>query len=239
MIRTILWYIFFWLYMIASIVLSTPIFILSFPGLNKLKKNYIHFLTSSWSRNLNRAAGAKVTIVGLKNIPEGNKLCFISNHQGGFDIPLILGYMPRTIGFIAKKELDMIPILNIWMRAVGCIFINRKDRRASLDVINRGAEQIKNGHPMIIFPEGTRSRGPKMNQFKNGSLKLPIRSGADIIPVTIDGSYKLKELNGGLIQPGEVTLTIHKPLKATDFKEEDTQELADKLMTVIGSVLDS
>lgn len=237
MIRTILWYIFFWLYMIVSIVLSIPIFILSLPGLQNIKKIYIHYLVSSWSRNLNRAAGAKITVIGLENIPEGDKLCFIANHQGGFDIPLILGYMPRTIGFIAKKELDMIPILNIWMRATGCIFINRANKRASLDVINRGAEQIKNGHPMIIFPEGTRSRGPKMNRFKGGSLKLPIRSGASIVPVTIDGSYKLKELNEGLIQPGTVKITIHESLNASNFKEDNTQELADKLTDIIGSAL--
>lgn len=223
--------------MLASIALSIPVIILSVPGLHNIRNRYIHILVSSWSRNLNRAAGAKVSVKGLDNIPSGNNLCFIANHQGGFDIPLVLGYMPRTIGFIAKKELDMIPILNIWMRATGCIFINRANKRASLDVINKGAEQIKNGHPMIIFPEGTRSRGPKMNRFKGGSLKLPIRSGASIVPVTIDGSYKLKELKGGLIQPGEVVLTIHKSLNASDFKEENTQELADKLTEIIGSAL--
>lgn len=225
--------------MLASIVLSIPVIIMSIPGLTKIRDQYIYFLSSTWARNINRAAGAKVTVIGLENIPKGNNLCFIANHQGGFDIPLILGYMPRVIGFIAKKELDMIPILNIWMRAIGCIFINRANKRASLDVINKGAEQIKNGHPMIIFPEGTRSRGPQMNRFKGGSLKLPIRSGASIVPVTIDGSYRLKELNGGLIQPGEVTITIHNPLKASDFKEDNTQELADKLSEIIGSALSS
>ncbi len=239
MIRTILWYIFFWLYMLTSIPLSIPVIIMSVPGLKASRDKFIYFLASTWARNINRAAGAKVKVTGLENIPKGNQLCFIANHQGGFDIPLILGYMPRVIGFIAKKELDMIPILNIWMRAIGCIFINRSNRRASLDVINKGAEQIKNGHPMIIFPEGTRSRGPKMNRFKGGSLKLPIRSKATIIPVTIDGSYKLKELNNGLIQPGEVNITIHKPLKASDFKEDNTQELADRLTQIIGSVLNN
>lgn len=239
MIRTILWYIFFWLYMLTSIPLSIPVVIMSIPGLRVIRDKYIYFLASTWARNINRAAGAKVIVSGLENIPKGNKLCFIANHQGGFDIPLILGYMPRVIGFIAKKELDMIPILNIWMRAIGCIFINRANKRASLEVINKGAEQIKNGHPMIIFPEGTRSRGPKMNRFKGGSLKLPIRSQATIIPVTIDGSYKLKELNNGLIQPGEVNLTIHKPLSASDFKEDNTQELADRLTKIIGSALNN
>lgn len=237
MIRTILWYIFFWAYMLISPILSIPIFILSIPGLEPLKKAYIYILVSSWSRNINRAAGAKVSVKGLENIPKGNKLCFIANHQGGFDIPLILGYMPRTIGFIAKKELNMIPILNIWMRAIGCIFINRANKRDSLEVINKGAEQIKRGHSMIIFPEGTRSQNDKMNRFKSGSLKLPIRSGAFIIPVTIDGSYKLKELNKGLIRPGKVNITIHKALKASNFSEDNTQELAEKLRKIISSSL--
>jgi 1-acyl-sn-glycerol-3-phosphate acyltransferase len=76
-----------------------------------------------------------------------------------------------------------------------------------------------------------------MNRFKSGSLKVPIRSKALIVPVTIDGSYLMKEANGGLLRPASVTLTVHQPVEAGAFKDEQTQELAQLLQQTIGSAL--
>ena len=145
--------------------------------------------------------------------------------------------MPGSVGFIAKKELRYVPLLSTWMKAVHCIFIDRSNRRAAAASIKQAVEQIKLGQPLVIFPEGTRSRGPEMNPFKSGSLKVPIRSKALIVPVTIDGSYLMKEANGGLLRPASVTLTIHQPVEAAGFRDEQTQELAQLLQQTIGSAL--
>ena len=56
-----------------------------------------------WSRRLLKLAGVKVTVQGLENIPEG-AVVFVSNHQGLFDIPTLLGYLDRPHGLIAKKK---------------------------------------------------------------------------------------------------------------------------------------
>jgi 1-acyl-sn-glycerol-3-phosphate acyltransferase len=123
------------------------------------------------------------------------------------------------------------------MKAVNCIFIDRSNRRTAAAAIDQAVEQIKQGQPLVIFPEGTRSRGPEMNPFKSGSLKVPIRAKALIVPVTIDGSYLMKEANGGLLRPASVTLTVHQPVEASAFKDEQTQELARLLQRTIGSAL--
>ena len=124
------------------------------------------------------------------------------------------------------------------MSAIGCIFINRSDRRAAVEVIRRGAEQISSGQPMIIFPEGTRSRGPQLGRFKHGSLKLPLRAGATIVPVSISGSYKMLEQTGK-IRPAQVRVTIHPPLLASAFDKDQTAELSRQLTESIGSGVDS
>ena len=64
----------------------------------------------------------------------------------------------------------------------------------------------------MIFPEGTRSKSGKMQRFKEGSFKLATRSGAVIVPLTIDGSYRLLEGNHGRIRPATVRLHIHAPV---------------------------
>ena len=237
MIRTILWYTYFWLYMVFSVVLSAPLIVLLLvPGSEKLRDRYIHFTVATWARSLIKAAGGIIEVVGRDNLPPSERLCFIANHQGAFDIPIILATLPGPIGFIAKKELALLPIVNIWMKGIGCIFINRSNRRAALESIEQGVQQLKRGRYMILFPEGTRSRGPQMNTFKHGSLKLPIRSKAVIVPVTISGSYRLKELSGR-IQPGKVTVTIHKPIDSYSYTEDETGRLGLRLAELISRPL--
>jgi len=208
MIRTTIWYTYFWVFMVVSLFLTLPLIIFSFLHLQSLRRRYIKGIVQSWAKSLLRLAGGLITIEGVEKIQLKSNLCFIANHQGAFDIPIILATLPEPVGFIAKKELAKIPILNLWMKAIGCIFINRSDKRGAVEVIKRGVEKMQNGQAMIIFPEGTRSRGPQLNRFKHGSLKLPIRAGATIIPISISGSYKMKEQQRR-IQPANVKVTIH------------------------------
>lgn len=239
MIRTIFWYTFFWLYMIVSLSFYIPLLFMRIFKLKKIRRSYISYLTGTWGRNIVRAAGGKVTVTGLENIPNHNSICFVSNHQGGLDIPLIIGYISKTVGFIAKKELRYLPILGTWMKEVGCIFINRSSLRESIGVIKQGVENIKQGYPMVIFPEGTRSRSDKMKPFKSGSLKLAIRSKASIVPITIDGTYKLREEHGGLITPASVKLTVHPAIDAGSRGDDDTKKLAERLWNIINSALEN
>lgn len=238
MIRTIFWYTFFWLYMIASLSFYIPLLFMRIFRLKKIKRSYITYLAGLWARSIVWATGGKVTVLGNENIPRHNSICYVSNHQGGFDIPLIIGYISYTVGFIAKKELRYIPILGTWIKEVGCVFINRSSFRDSIGVIQKGVENIKKGYPMVIFPEGTRSRSNRMRPFKSGSLKLAIRSQASIVPITIDGSYKLREARKGLITPASVKLTIHPAIDAAMLEDDDTKKLAERLWKIINSALE-
>ena len=146
---------------------------------------------------------------GLENLPAAGGVLFVANHQGAFDIPLLLGYVPGLKGFVSKKENCRLPIVGTWMKLLRCIFIDRKDLRQSARAIARGIRDLQAGRSLVIFPEGTRSKSGVMKRFKEGSFKLATRSGAAIVPLTIDGSYRLLEGNRGRITPGKVRLHIH------------------------------
>lgn len=190
-----------------------------------------------WARSLIWVAGGKVAVTGLEHIPKESNICFISNHQGVFDIPIIMGYVPKPIFFIAKKELRYIPILGLWIATTHCIFIDRANRRQSVMAIQKGVDQIRQGYPTVIFPEGTRSQGDTMGEFKSGSLKLALRSEAKIVPLTIKGSYKIREEKKGIIAPAHITLTIHPAINVRKLKEEEKKDLAGRLEKIIRSGL--
>ena len=170
-------------------------------------------------------SGATINVFGKENIPKDRNVVFISNHQGDFDIAIFMALIPKEKGFVAKIELNKIPILRTWMKYLGCVFMDRNDLKQSLKTINEAISFIKKGHSMVIFPEGTRSKGDKMGDFKAGSFKLATKTNTPIIPVTIDGSYKLKEQNNGFIKPDVVNVYIHNPLYLDNMSNEDKENL--------------
>lgn len=236
MIRTILYAICYWIVLLLSFVLFIPYFLFYIFGFKKVLKSYIFKITSCWARGVIVMAGGKVEVKGRENVPLADNVCFISNHQGFTDIPLIMGYAGKTVGFITKKELAYIPLLSTWMRAIHCVFLDRKNKKQSLKAIASGVRNIKEGFPMLVFPEGTRSKGGKMGKFKSASLRIAIDSDAVIVPLTVNGTYKLLE-EKARVCPGKVSLVIHPPINCVDLSEKDKNDLSQRLWDTINSSL--
>jgi 1-acyl-sn-glycerol-3-phosphate acyltransferase len=236
MVWTFVYLAYFWLLLIVGLIFFPPYLLLRLLRLRRLWRSFLIAATGAWGRHLLWVAGARVKVAGLENLPRHDRICFVSNHQGNFDILLINGYIPKTTGFITKKELGWLPVFNLWMKATGCIFINRHDIHQSLEAIERGVKNIKSGWPMLIFPEGTRSRGPQMGVFRPGSLKMAVSAEAAIVPLTLDGTYRMFE-ESGRIRGGSISLTIHPPLEGADFQDTKRTELAAVLKKIIATKL--
>jgi len=237
MLRTIIWYIYFWLYLIA--IQPT---LLKVNRLAKLGKTAEHDqLTAQtakkWARSLVKVAGVTVAITGEENIPAEGSVVFVSNHQGNFDVPLLLGYVDKPKAFIAKVELLKFPIIRTWMTHMKCVFMDRSDIRQSLKVINQAADYLKEGYSMVIFPEGSRSKGETLGEFKPGSLKLAVKAEVPIVPITIRGSYKILEQNGFMIKPAHVEISILDPIPTAGLTKEQATELPERVRKIIDDSL--
>jgi 1-acyl-sn-glycerol-3-phosphate acyltransferase len=239
MVRTILWFAYFWLFQLASAVFLLAYYLLGLAGRKQAQEDFLYWITRAWARQMVGLAGARVEVSGLENLPQKQGVLFVANHQGAFDIPLLIGFIPVLKGFVSKKENFRLPIVSTWMRLLGCIVIDRGDLRQSVGAIARGVRDLRAGRSLVIFPEGTRSKSDNLQRFKEGSFKLATRSGAPIVPLTIDGSYRLLEGNRGRIRPGVVRLTIHPLLAAGEWAACDKSALAARVQGIIGSALPS
>jgi len=195
MIFTILAFIIVALSMLILLPLGIISLILYFLGLRKQVRRLFYHVGEVWGLALIKLTGSKVTVAGRENIPKEGGVCFVANHTGYFDIVLMLAYCGRPVGFIAKKELLFVPLLNYWIYMIGGLFIDRKDARKALRTIKKGVQQIKDGGGMMIFPEGHRSKGQGLLPFHAGSLKLATMAEAPIVPVALEGSYDVFERN--------------------------------------------
>lgn len=230
--RTIIWFIYFWCYLVAVL-----------PKLHKCKKltaqgriaesdAIVEVEVRKWARRLLRLAGVKVEITGLENVPQG-PVVYVGNHQGNFDIPLMLGYLKRPCGVLAKDELAGLPMIRTWMDLLHCVFIERDNPRQAVAAINDAAALLRQGYSMVIFPEGTRSRCDEVGEFKNGAFKVASKTGTPIVPLCIDGSCKVMEAHGFWIHPARVRIKLLSPVQTKDLTREQTRALDEDIRRLI------
>jgi 1-acyl-sn-glycerol-3-phosphate acyltransferase len=233
MIKTIICFAYTVVTMLILIPIGIIVVVFSLLGLRRLIAALMYRVGQGWARLLIGIIGCKVTVMGRENIPRRGGVCFFSNHGSVFDIVLLLAYSGRLLGFVAKKELLFIPLLNIWIFVLGGLFINRKNPRKALKTINVGVARIKSGSAMIIFPEGHRSRGQGILPFRPGSFKLATQSEAVIVPVAITGTYDIFEKNYR-VNSGPVSITFCKPVNTADIPAADRKTiLSDQIYGVI------
>jgi 1-acyl-sn-glycerol-3-phosphate acyltransferase len=220
-------------FLISMIFGIIPGTILRSLGLKKIADRYIRFSGVLLSRGIVVSLGGYVTVKGRENIPKDNmRLCFVSNHKSLTDIPLVVGYLPVPLGFIAKKELHRVPILRTWMDILGCVYIDRSDLRSQIKAILDGVSAIKAGHPQLIFPEGTRSKSESFGTFKPGSIKLATRAKAIILPLTINNTSFLLE-SKTRIRRQKLELIIHEPIDTSKLSDEELKDLPEKVFSII------
>jgi 1-acyl-sn-glycerol-3-phosphate acyltransferase len=202
---------------------------------NKAADEYAYKRIQDISRHVLKKSKTKVTVIGKENIPK-EACAFVSNHQAIFDAFLIISSIDKLTGFIAKKEIDKIPLLAGWLRENHTVYMDRSSVKDGIKAINDGVENIKKGYSMAIFPEGTRSLSSTMGEFKKGSLKLALKAKAPIVPVTLDGTYRVLEV-GNQVRGHHITIMFHKPIYTDNLTKEEERELTDVVHNVINNGL--
>ncbi|GAA0771173.1 lysophospholipid acyltransferase family protein [Clostridium subterminale] len=205
---------------------------------NKLTKEereeYLYNLEKDWADSTIKYSELKVEVIGSENLL--NQTCvYISNHQSMLDIPVIMMNIKDTAGAVAKVEMKKVPVISYWMKELGCVFLDRENGREGLKTILQAIEIIKSGRSMLIFPEGTRSRGEGVSEFKKGSLKLAVKANVPVIPITVDGTYKGLEGESGNLR---AQIIFHKPIYMEDLSKDEKANLSEICREIIARQLE-
>ena len=179
------------------------------------------------------AGGARVVVSGREHADPSRPTIYVSNHQSTSDIPALLTALPVNVRFVAKKQLRWVPIVGWYLQLAGHIIVDRSNTRAAIASLDEAARKIRAGTSIIVFPEGTRSPDGRILPFKKGPFALAIKAGVTICPVTIEGSGKLMPKRSWRILPGEIRVKIGEPIDASQFKEQDR----DQLMRLVRNVM--
>lgn len=224
-------------FVILFLILSMPIMLVEWiigrfnPGI----KSRSSLAIVNWAfRCVRFLAGTKVTYIGEENIPQDTPVLYIGNHRSFFDIVLTYVRVPRPTGYIAKKSMEKVPLLNIWMRNLHCLFLDRENLKAGAQTIIEAIHMMRDGKSVCIFPEGTRNKEEgTLLPFHEGSFKIAVKADCPIIPMTINNSAAVFENQFPKIKKAHVIIEYGKPIYIKELPKEQQKKIASYVQDII------
>lgn len=241
----ILYKIYFWLialpvFVVVTILTATVVIIGCLLGGERFFSYYPGMI---WSRIVCAITLCRVRIKGKENIQKGKSYVFVSNHQSAYDIFLIYGHLGTPMKWMMKKELAKIPFVGFACRMAGFIFVDSSSARSAHKSVSEAEHKLKNGRSLIVFPEGARTPNGHLGRFKRGAYQIAVDLQLPILPVTLNGPYKVMRIGSFNIRPHLMEMIIHPPVlpqaKSKDEKgeKEALQTLVDTTKATIFSAL--
>jgi 1-acyl-sn-glycerol-3-phosphate acyltransferase len=174
----------------------------------------------------------RVKAKGLENILDEPAI-YAANHASQLDIPIICTRINRPLFFIGKVELKKIPILSQYMKIVGMIFVDRKNRERAMASMRTAIQDIQGGKSIAAFPEGTRTKTGELLPFKKGVFTIAKEGRIPIVPIAVIGSAKALASGSFFLRPATVEIRILPALKGDDFFNMSIEEMANHTRNLI------
>lgn len=189
-----------------------------------------------WGRFFLLVTNTRVTARGLDRLDPTASYVFCGNHISAIDIPVMIGTLPVSVRFLAKKELFGFPILGRAMRTADMIETDRRAGPAAHRTINAQVTRaVGRGLSLMIYPEGTRSKDGEIMPFKKGAFRIAIDNGMPLVPITITGSERVWRPGSKLIRGGRVQLVIHDPIPTAALAATDIADLRDRVRAIVAT----
>ncbi len=224
-------------FVILFLILSTPLMFAEWiiGKFNMDLKNRSSLAIVNWAfRWVARLAGVKVIALGEENIPKDTAVLYAGNHRSFFDIVLTYVRVPRPTGYIAKKEMEKVPLLSVWMKDLHCLFLDRDNIKEGMKTILQAVEKAKSGISICIFPEGTRNKVPDtFLPFHEGSFKIAEKANIPVIPMTIVNSAGVFEDHFPKLKKATVVISYGEPIYPDRLPKEEKKVLGSKVRGII------
>lgn len=199
----------------------------------------IVWVARNWLRWIFVTCGVHVEASGLEHVAATKTAVYMSNHQSLLDIGAIVGTLPVSWRFVAKKELTYVPFFGWALGLSDQIVIDRGSRRRSVESLRRAAERIRGGVNVIIFPEGTRSPTGALQALKSGGFHLAIDAQVPVIPVTISGSHGLNPKGSLAVRSGRIKVVYGAPIPTAGLTNRDREALKQRVAEAIEAGFDA
>jgi 1-acyl-sn-glycerol-3-phosphate acyltransferase len=192
-----------------------------------------HRIARAWGTTVLRIAVSPVRLVGAENLRGVGPAVYAANHLSYMDTPVILSKLPFQFRILARHELFRIPFIGWYLRRSGQIAVDSTSLRANLASLNRGADTVKRGMSLVLFPEGGRSADGRLQPFHSGAAIMAIRAQAPLVPLALIGTYELMPMHTYHLHPRPLLLVVGKPIPTTGCTTRQADQLLEQVVASI------
>jgi 1-acyl-sn-glycerol-3-phosphate acyltransferase len=152
------------------------------------------------------------------------------NHTSALDMMAMGAISPPGLMALGKKEFLWVPFLGLAWWALGQAFVDRSNRmRAQRSIAKLGERMRRESRSVVIFPEGTRSRGGELQPFKMGAFHLVVDTHVPLVPMVIHDAWQRVRPGSWIVHPGEITVVIHPERDTSDWTSDNLRDKANAL----------
>jgi 1-acyl-sn-glycerol-3-phosphate acyltransferase len=187
-----------------------------------------------WAKTIFLIIGKRFRITGKENINREKRYILVANHASLFDIVAIMSFYPGVTWF-GHERLLKVPLFGTILKMTDYVPFKEPTYKNTRHMIEQLVNKSKY-QTVAIFPEGTRTLDGKINHFYRGFIYLFRTRDIEVLPVTLNGFYKLKPKNRSYIDFGsKLEVVIHEPIKREALINKSDNEIIETVKAVIES----
>jgi 1-acyl-sn-glycerol-3-phosphate acyltransferase len=196
----------------------------------------LHRYTCWWAMLYMRCLpGWRLRLEGRDKIRPGVPYVLVANHQSMADI-MTLSSLAVPFKWVSKKEAFRLPCIGWNMYLNQYVKVDRGNMRSVRATLEECQRWLQRGVPLMMFPEGTRSRDGELHEFHSGAFKLAVDCGCAVVPVVCDGTGPIYQGLKVYAFPGPVTIRVLDPIAVT--AETKDVKLRDEVFALMKRELD-
>ena len=225
---------------VASLAAAGPIATLATAAgvLNNDVRTAINVLGPAWADVIHAFAGVKLNVVGEENLWAHRPAVFIFNHKNNFDAFIISKLLRVNYTGIAKKELEMHPIMGPVGRLMQVAFIDRGDPKKAIESMKSVTDLTRKGISIAIAPEGTRAQGRELLPFKKGAFRMAMTAEIPIVPIVLRNAEDIGARDAIFMRPGTVDVCVLPAISVADWTREDLDDRIEAVRDLFVATLD-
>jgi 1-acyl-sn-glycerol-3-phosphate acyltransferase len=229
-----IWLVFWWF--AASAVFFAPI---SLAGLVEPSGRLAFRFCQGWTWWATVIGRVRLEVVKNPNVDPARSYIIMSNHQSLFDIPALMLGLGLQFRWVIKKSYVHVPLFGWALWVTRHVFIDRSNPKRAMRSMGEAAKKLPRGVSIMVFPEGTRSARSDMGTFKFGGFLLATTAKLPILPVTVNGSWRvLPDKRSMAYRGGPIQLVVGDPIETDGYDRKNAAELVERTRAAIASKLD-
>lgn len=192
-----------------------------------------HGFARLWSKLILKTSMCPLQVSGMEKVDTCKPHIYAVNHASAMDIPSLYVGLPFQFRIMAKKELFRYPFLGWHLKRSGQIPIERENARSSLRSLMRASETVRSGMPLVVFPEGGRTKDGLIQPFLGGAFYVAIKAGVEIVPMALIGTREALPMNTYVIRPTRFELLVGEPISTEGLAPRDMDALAARVQKAV------